>query len=73
MYRFFSGIAISLSDPIGQSDLIEKLPYARSDVFFFNFITVACRPAAYGVPVKPVSNCVRRSSFYDASPILSWL
>jgi hypothetical protein len=51
MYRFFSGIAINSSDPIGQSDLIEKLPCARSDIFLFNFIAISWRPVAFGVPV----------------------
>jgi hypothetical protein len=40
MYRFSSGITINLSDPIGQSDLIEKLPCARSDIFLFNFMAL---------------------------------
>jgi len=46
MYRFFSVIEINLSDPIGQSDLIEKLPCARSDIFFFDFIEISWRPVA---------------------------
>lgn len=46
MYRFFSGIVINLSDPIGQADLIEKLLCARYDIFLFNFIAISWRPVA---------------------------
>jgi len=46
IYRFSRGIAINLSDPIGQSNLIEKLPCARSDIFLFNFIAIPWRPVA---------------------------
>jgi hypothetical protein len=46
MYCFFSNMMGNFSDPIGQSDLIEKLPRALSDIFFFDCIAIPWRPVA---------------------------
>jgi hypothetical protein len=46
MYRFFSNMTGNLSDPIGQSDLIVKLPRALSDIFIFDCIAIPWRPVA---------------------------
>ena len=51
MYRFFSDILINLSDPIGKSALIEKLPEAFLAIFVNEFIAIDQRPVAYGVPM----------------------